>query len=267
MDHTVMRAAAQALATITAVFAPEYSPPELRLQTLKTEAAQPRNADVLDAYRISEHNCYHGRKRVAQAAAWWLITTFGCSKSCERQPLPSGLSEDDLRLDRFVAHMAYRVYFKGDDIIYGAILILWRLKQWVPAYATRDGHSLMLVAFMLCYKIAQDKPFKHCIWEEVGRGVVPSKELVEAEWAMLVAMDFDVTFSTEELNEFKMAFEQARRKAVSELATGQTPFHEFSHALGKHAFAAHWLQARAHRAKSLAQAEADSTARAWAQPQ
>ena len=150
---------------------------------------------------------YYGYEEISLICSRFICETFNCpagivvpESSANLQPPSNG--EITPSLAEFVAYAIHRTRL-DEAVIYTALGILHRMKNYYPAASSSGGHRLFLTAFMIASKTICDDTFSNKSWVTVGQGLFALRELNQMEREMCGYLEFKFNIPREDLTRFK----------------------------------------------------------------
>lgn len=133
----------------------------------------------------------------------FLVHLFGCSTYL--QP-PHAATKHNL-LRHYVAQVIRLTKLEPrSPIIYGALVLLNRMKERYPRCYSPSGHRLFLPALMVSWKqFNGDFSMLQDVWVKIGQSAFPKRELNQMERQLCEHLDWDFSMSKTLLDNFQVA--------------------------------------------------------------
>ena len=154
---------------------------------------QPKVLAAIQAGSKSEP--YYRHESTAHLCARFITHLF-----CDEQQPTS--SDSNSKFTHFIAHALSWTNFHS-SVVFGALLLLQRLKARLPAAFGSSGQRLFITAFMIASKVISDDKYSNKTWTIVGQGMFQLWDINQMELEMCQYLDWELNFEPDSLKEFE----------------------------------------------------------------
>ncbi|KAJ7157033.1 hypothetical protein C8R43DRAFT_883675 [Mycena crocata] len=144
---------------------------------------------------------FYGRRYLCLMCSWFIRRLFSC---------PPDVQQRARRLHHFIAFILWRGNMH-DSVVFGALILLQRLKSRFPAARGSSGQRLFLAAYIVASKVLCDSSYSNSNWRRLAQYLFTLREINAMERELCSHLDWDLNFHPVGVEQFKWLLGQKFR--------------------------------------------------------